>query len=801
MKLISLEMENFRQHSCSKIAFNDGITLISGTNGSGKSTVLEAISWAIYGTEAARGNKNTIKWNKAPARSKVGVVLTFELDNERYRVNREFNKSEVFLNDNEAPVAVGQDEITKYLTDRLGMSRVEFFNTYFTGQKELNFLGNQKATERKNFISKVLNYEKVRTTQEKIRVAKNSLNSEITGIKQGLGSLETLEEEKNQALQMLDEYKKTTVVQKDEFSGLSLQISEVEPEWEKIKEVKDKHDKSSQELGFLSEKAEFLSKNIENRRIQLKSLELKLKELNQSSSIEAEYRELSGKISELEKLQEKAAEKQRLTSRQENLSREITEKQVLLNEVIASGKEKKVIIDGIPDVKDGLDKLNKALQELEQELNSNRREKEVLINQKQLETAKYKKQLAIIEDKGENGVCPTCERPLSDEFNKVIGQFKSNIDLLNSEITVLSQELQALTGEPEAIAEHKKLKTEKEKDYNELNKFEGQYQEERNRYKLLKLEIDTKTAEIETIKKELAGHNYNFNIEELKSHREAIIPLRKKYEEVLKLKAETTNLETVKNELDKDQNAFSEVVTKKTNVETSLNQLKYSEDDYLKLKNQVTELKEQFYKSKEALIKSESEQKNIESLIDRIASQEKAYKEKLRLLQEKQDDLNHLIELDKFYGAFLDKLNDRARPEISELASEYLHELTDGRYSELEINDKYEINLIDDGEIKPVISGGEEDIANLCVRIAISRMIAQRSGKALTLLILDEVFGSLDESRRNNVMSLLNRLIGNFEQVIVITHIDEVKEGLDNIIYVEYDEESGCSTASLSPVI
>ena len=149
--------------------------------------------------------------------------------------------------------------------------------------------------------------------------------------------------------------------------------------------------------------------------------------------------------------------------------------------------------------------------------------------------------------------------------------------------------------------------------------------------------------------------------------------------------------------------------------------------------------------------------------------------------------------MDRFYGQFWEKLNNQARPEISELAGKFLVDLTDGRYSELELNEKYEICLHDDGEIKPVISGGEEDLVNLCVRVAISQIIAQRSGKTLSLLILDEIFGSLDENRRSNVVTLLRNLTNNFEQVILITHIEDIKDEIDNIITIDYDPEKGCS--------
>ena len=150
-------------------------------------------------------------------------------------------------------------------------------------------------------------------------------------------------------------------------------------------------------------------------------------------------------------------------------------------------------------------------------------------------------------------------------------------------------------------------------------------------------------------------------------------------------------------------------------------------------------------------------------------------------------------ELDRAFTDLRTDLNQALRPELSELASRYIRELTDGRYTELELDDQYNIIVLEDGVPKPVISGGEEDLANLVLRLAISEMIAERAGQAFSLLILDEVFGSLDETRRHNVVELLRRLQDRFEQVILITHIESVREGLDRVVTVRYDEESGTS--------
>ena len=141
------------------------------------------------------------------------------------------------------------------------------------------------------------------------------------------------------------------------------------------------------------------------------------------------------------------------------------------------------------------------------------------------------------------------------------------------------------------------------------------------------------------------------------------------------------------------------------------------------------------------------------------------------------------------------------RPELAEIASGFLDGLTDGRYSALEFDEEYKVLVMEEGLPKPVISGGEEDLCNLVLRLAISQMIAERAGQAFSLLILDEVFGSLDETRRANVIELLRRLHDRFEQVIVITHIEQVREGLDRVLLVRFDETRGCSVVHTAALV
>ncbi len=106
------------------------------------------------------------------------------------------------------------------------------------------------------------------------------------------------------------------------------------------------------------------------------------------------------------------------------------------------------------------------------------------------------------------------------------------------------------------------------------------------------------------------------------------------------------------------------------------------------------------------------------------------------------------------------ELNLQLRPDLAERSSQLLNDLTDGRYPDLELDESYLPTIVEDGEAKPVISGGEEDVVNLALRLAISQMIADRAGQPLSLLVLDEIFGSLDEERRGIGARLAARTVG-----------------------------------------
>ena len=186
MRLNSLSLTNFRQHADTRIEFDTGLTGIIGPNGSGKTTVLEAIAWAIYGNPAARGTRDSIRFNRAGPRSSVRVELEFDLGGHSYRVVRGLTNAELYLDGSGTAIANSISGVSELLTRRLGMTREEFFNTYFTGQKELSVMAAMGPSERAQFLSHVLGYERLRAAQKILRERRSELSARIAGLRQGM---------------------------------------------------------------------------------------------------------------------------------------------------------------------------------------------------------------------------------------------------------------------------------------------------------------------------------------------------------------------------------------------------------------------------------------------------------------------------------------------------------------------------------------------------------------------------------------------------------------------------------------
>ncbi len=122
-------------------------------------------------------------------------------------------------------------------------------------------------------------------------------------------------------------------------------------------------------------------------------------------------------------------------------------------------------------------------------------------------------------------------------------------------------------------------------------------------------------------------------------------------------------------------------------------------------------------------------------------------------------------------------------PQLSDIASELLSTVTDGKYDRMEFTEDYGIEVYDGEEDRFPLnqySGGERDVIALCARLALSQVIGGQAATPIQFMVLDEVFGSLDIDRRRNLMEMLQRLMEEnnaFRQLFVISHVDDVRAG------------------------
>jgi DNA repair protein SbcC/Rad50 len=150
-------------------------------------------------------------------------------------------------------------------------------------------------------------------------------------------------------------------------------------------------------------------------------------------------------------------------------------------------------------------------------------------------------------------------------------------------------------------------------------------------------------------------------------------------------------------------------------------------------------------------------------------------------------DALHLGRVADLLNAFRTAVVATVGPRLAVQAASLFGELTDHEYDRLEVDpETYQLQISDAGRVFGLgrFSGSEVDLANLALRVAISEHVRFQSGGSVGLLVLDEVFGPLDEDRKARMLLALERLKGRFRQILVVTHDSDIKEQLPNAIEV-----------------
>ena len=798
MKLNNLRLTNFRQHTRTEIAFERGLTGIIGPNGAGKTTILEAIAWALYGMPAIRGNRESIRFIGAGARAPVEVELDFELGSHRYRVVRGLTSAELYLDGADTPIANSISGVTELLQRRLGMSLSEFFHTYFTGQKELSVMAAMTPAKRGQFLSRVLGYEKLRIAQELSREKRNRVRAAIDGMQRGMPDPEAVLRSLAEAASRKAEAERRAHQAAHRGAVRQREMMAVEPRWEMVQRQREQSALLLTQITVAEEKEAALHRDAGRITRELEGVQAARSQLaSLRESVEPLFA-LNVELAALNTLY-----------REEGRRKTLLEAEAALREEVARLEERHSKVERAPGLEEEatleLEKKRSELEDAQGLLEARRTEwvrdrQEAQTKREALrqQYSELKQQRDRVVSLGEDGACPTCSRPLGGSLHTVVEHLDELVETVNVDGNYYKARVEQLEQMPEDV----------------------QQLDERRRA----LMQEVGTLERRLAKVQLAVQELGTIVRDIAAKQQRLVQMRRdisrippgydpvRHGEVIAevdrltpMEAEAGRFQAMLDrepQLKLEQTRMAQEVMRVQStlgtLRTRRAQISFTEKDFNELKSEYDRVRLELQESKVAAARAQEQVSAATAAL--AAAQEAAedLKKKVAELDVLQSERRLHDELDRAFSDLRTDLNFQLRPELSELASAFLSELTDARYAELELDDQYNILILEDGIPKPVLSGGEEDLANLVLRLAISQMIAERAGQNFSLLILDEVFGSLDEARRFNVVELLRGLEDRFEQVILITHIEPVREGLDRVISVSYDPDHGCSVVTQS---
>jgi exonuclease SbcC len=399
--------------------------------------------------------------------------------------------------------------------------------------------------------------------------------------------------------------------------------------------------------------------------------------------------------------------------------------------------------------------LDKELQDFDQQQEKNTSSIQTLIKKKEqnltlsirlredMKEVTAKKHL--IEKMGPQAKCPTCERVLGDQQKKLITAFTEDIAKKNHETQRLDEEEKKLQMEFDRSSREKQALQKKNiflrSRVVEREKFQSTVQHTTR-------EIERENQELERKKKDLRTLGF--------------VDFDEKHYRLIRIR----------------------VTEAYTLYQESLAKLDEIKETQQKI---AMELKEQ-----------EGEKKLIDQ---QIKTYEKNIEEQQRLekkLENERLESQHRHMLSEVMESFRTYLISQIRPMLSAHASELFDELTDGKYSQIELDEDYNLLVYDHGIPYTIerFSGGEEDLANLCIRLAISEIITERAGSVFQFVILDEIFGSQDQIRKQNIIKTLNGFSSKFKQIFLITHVEDIKHFTEHTMVISEDE-SGVSSIKI----
>jgi uncharacterized protein PFB0145c len=732
MIIEKITLHNFRIHEYLEFKpVSEGINTINGTNGAGKSTIVDAFSWALFGTRLhGLKNANYIKEGINPKEEDVKVIANIKIDNRHLKIVRQILNDKGTTNcwvyslvDGEyiqvAGPAVTHSE--SYIRREIGLDQDGFLTSVFIQQKQVDEIINATPTQRSKTIEKLIGIDSISNGIKEAKSDSRDLQKAASVIRRGdLDSIiETIDNQK-------EDIKKT----ERQLNLFLTDFRNIEKEYNKLNDyiVKEEDKKN---------KYEYNKNSYINKKELLKELK---KSIDEDYTL---YKSLKNSTTTINNINELISNKENLLSTQNKLNSDIANIKVLIknNEDIIKTEINKALIDKEDELKISLDKFKEKLSNIEDNLSVNNAEIKRLENY-----------LKLIE-KGVSK-CPTCGSEIDsnhlhkEEIDKELLENKENLnknisnkEKIKNNINKANNLINDLNNQKEILNKQSKAKDELKKQRENLNTLNSK-----------KIEIDTNLS---VIQNKIDEYNDNKRNQELrKKLQEKINKQQDKYDKDLKsLKEEAEKLKKEQDNLDKEFN------NKKKAFKNLDNKYRKVYADIEKYKERKTQEEQKL----EILNKQYDDNKKAEKEYDNIINN-------LNIINQSIETLSNFKE-DRLYKSI---------PKLTATASDILYKFTEGDFVELILDDKFNCSVkTKKGLIRAVeqLSGGELSSAAIALRLAISFFLSNSTDN---LLILDEVLVSLTEQRAKLALEVISSIENT--QIILIAHNGYANEMADKII-------------------
>jgi exonuclease SbcC len=742
----SIRLLNWRSHADTKLEFRKGTNLLVGIMGAGKSSVIEGISFALYGTFPAMERRkikldNVVRLNE----EKASVILEFEWDGLLYRVERVIERSkkgtstQAELFKNNALLEHGQYAVTSHIQALSGVDYDLFTRAIYSEQNNIDHFLNLDPRRRKEELDALLGLDRFETARASAISVINRIRSKREGIeqrfnKERLDELTRKESETAAAAAALEASLAKLSVLEAELASKHLEAAKKYDEMKKSRETFERLEKETLKLTVLIDSLSKELSGISLDQSQVKAAEERLSGLNETrSKLQERLKLAESRVSQYSK--ETGLIEARIRQSEENVS---------LSAQLKSELEALLRPRNAAELMETQKSLGERLLNTESELLSIRSQ----IHEITDSASRLKKGLSE---------CPVCASPLGDdaiehirkEKNKLLSEKNSRREALESALSMLkkgSEELSALIRKTSSIEEKMKILAKDAHEPSALAK------------KRLELDAEIKKAEEE---RKALRDEANQSIQESERLRSGISNLK-----ALSSKAKT--LEEARNSLSKNKSDLASV--------------RFSPEEFEKSRNESERLNIEVEK-----IRSETKSTHLQLKLSRDLHLETS--KELHLLRQIETDSRELYALEEQLSVFKNALMEAQtglRGALSEAINNTMNEVWSIFYPyrnyhglRLLVSEKDYLFEVNDGagwkSLESTASGGERACAALALRMSLAMVLTPK----LSWLILDEPTHNLDSQAVELLSHALQFKVPEVvRQTFVITH-DEAFMGSD----------------------